>query len=81
MKSEVTPVLGNVPVRPYPKLMVSERGRIILALSEDKDTLTGVIVGYTNKSAIVQRGAIGSYHSTFDVEVFEDFNDAVTLSN
>ena len=55
--------------RPFPKLMISQRGTLVLFTSSEVGTLL--------KGADYPIG----YHSYFDNECFKDFEGEITLSN
>ncbi len=56
---------------PYPKLMVSEKGTIVLFESSE----TGVVLKGNDFYKL------GFYSQSFDMNVFSDFNEAITLQN
>lgn len=56
---------------PYPKLMVSEKGTIVLFES----SATGVVLKGNDFYKL------GFYSQSFDMNVFSDFNEAITLQN
>lgn len=59
--------------KPFPKLMISDNGNIVLFTEPDFGTL---IVA---SSTIGEE--IGYYHESWDTEVFTDYNEPITIQN
>jgi hypothetical protein len=57
---------------PYPKLMISDKGTIVLF----SDRAIGVVLleGFSNYK-------IGEHHFTWDTTAFSDYYEAITLQN
>ena len=56
---------------PYPKLMISEKGTIVLFQSS--------AIGVVLKGNEFYK--LGFYSESFDMNIFSDFNEAITLQN
>lgn len=57
---------------PYPKLMISDKGTIVLF----KDSAKGMVLKEGNTPY-----KIGDHHFTWDMNNFSDYNEAITLQN
>jgi hypothetical protein len=58
---------------PYPKLMISESGTIVLF----KESAIGVVLLEGNSGCY----KIGDNHFTWDMNAFKDYYEAITLQN
>ena len=69
-----TAILTNQNSRslPYPKLMLSESGTIVLM----KDRSVGVVLIKGTSTY-----EIGFYSNTWDITAFSDYNESITLQN
>jgi hypothetical protein len=69
-----TAILTNQNSRslPYPKLMLSESGTIVLM----KDSSVGVVLIKGTSTY-----EIGFYSNTWDITAFTDFNESINLQN
>ena len=59
--------------KPFPKLMISENGNIVLFSEPDFGTLI------VPSSTIGKE--IGYWHESWDTEVFTDYNEPITIQN
>jgi len=70
-----TPIVKDI--KPYPKLMISSSGTIVLFTEKS----TGFLISGTSEKYIYSKIEIGSFSSTWIDNVFVDYEGSVTLSN
>ena len=59
--------------KPFPKLMKSEKGNVVLFIDEDCGTL--IIPSPTNSEKT------GFYHELWEIGEFVDYNEPITIQN
>ena len=75
-----TPILTNQNSRslPYPKLMISHKGTIVLFVDHAK----GMVLLEGNFNHVLDSNSnTGYYSSTWDMNNFSDYYEAITLQN